>query len=554
MFSPAAWRDGETGAFAIPPVFAVEDASGGYEQSMHVSQIRLTPLDHLRFNIQWTLVIWSFFLYPCVFADLFVNAGDRTHRVNSATVNVQDSSSNTPSLPMLEGNHSNRCFRCKGTIDKFGNSLFRWATSASVVRFCGVINMLLGFTTITIYSYQTYSHGGEQAIAGVADKGWSRNVNFYLCVIDTIIDVVALSFQVFALIFVPMSKQNLAYLSRTDNVFLIIGASSNLVYCLQVFNAQRIESMFETTGVVLSVEPDPHTLTFLRMVPIVNFINWIAPRFFVTSREQWQVYRVYLQLFAACVVVAGAMMTIERIGDPKSWRPGYDDGSNGWPMFKALWFVVVTSSTVGYGDFTTSTVIGRVLTVVIIFTGLPKFTQYAGQVWELLLERRQGAGLVADVAGRPFIVLAGNINLRLAKLWTSQLYGEPLNSSVVVVILSRSDEGEQILDWIRFNAKVKGLVYYIRGDLDDEDNLRRAQLFPSTKAKTCLGVFLLCDVSRGGSAVDDANNVARLQKLKTMGTKVTQHLFTGVATNSVPANEGGDGAKNVVPSSELTAD
>ena len=109
-------------------------------------------------------------------------------------------------------------------------------------------------------------------------------------------------------------------------------------------------------------------------------------------------------------------------------------------MFKALWFVVVTSSTVGYGDFTSSTVLGRMLTVIVIFTGLPKFTQYAGQVWELMLERRQGAGLIADVAGRPFIVLAGNINLRLAKLWTNQLYGEPLNSDVVVVILSRSEK------------------------------------------------------------------------------------------------------------------
>ena len=119
--------------------------------------------------------------------------------------------------------------------------------------------------------------------------------------------------------------------------------------------------MFESSGLILAVDPDPYTLTFLRMVPIVSFINWIAPRYLVTSNEQWQVYRVYLQLFAACVVVAGAIITIERIGDPKSWRPDYDDGLHGWPMFKALWFVVVTSSTVGYGDFTSSTVLGRML-------------------------------------------------------------------------------------------------------------------------------------------------------------------------------------------------
>ena len=148
--------------------------------------------------------------------------------------------------------------------------------------------------------------------------------------------------------------------------------------------------------------------------------------------------------------------------------------------------------------------------------------------------------LIADVAGRSFIVLAGNINLRLAKLWTSQLYGDPLNSSLVVVILSRSDDGEKILEWIRFDASVKGLVYYIRGDLDDEDNLRRARLLPATTAKTCLGVFLLCNLSGRGRGVDDANNVARLQKLRTMGPLVSQHLFTGVASTDGTAMPSGN--------------
>ena len=79
----------------------------------------------------------------------------------------------------------------------------------------------------------------------------------------------------------------------------------------------------------------------------------------------------------------------ERIGNPSLWDPGEDGEFDfGWTFFKSLWFVVVTVSTVGYGDFSTSTFFGRVITIVVIFTGLPKFTQYAGQMWELLRERR----------------------------------------------------------------------------------------------------------------------------------------------------------------------
>ena len=367
-FTPGLWMFRHS-PYVIPPVMEVVENLSAEKRS------ELMPVDHLRFNVQWTLVIWSFYLYPCIFADLCVSAKDRSHRIKSPDMSDSERES----------------MGCKKRFDKFGNELIRWAMSKKVVQFCGAINMILGVTTITIYSYQTYTHGGVYAIAGL-NAEWSKEINFYLCVIDTIIDVVALVFSFLALFFVPISKQHLSYLTRMDNIFLVIGASSNLVYCIQVFYAKIVASSNKASGTVVAAEPDPYTLTFLRMVPITSFINWIAPRFLVTSREQWNVHRVYLQLFAACVVVAGAIMTIERVGDPDSWRPGYDDGTNGWPMFKALWFVVVTSSTVGYGDFTASTVIGRILTVVVIFTGLPKFTKYAGQIWELLLERRQGAG------------------------------------------------------------------------------------------------------------------------------------------------------------------
>ena len=54
------------------------------------------------------------------------------------------------------------------------------------------------------------------------------------------------------------------------------------------------------------------------------------------------------------------------------------------------------------------------MTIIVIFTGLPKFTQYAGQMWELLRERRLGAGLIADV--RNFSLLCPIVFLLLTDL------------------------------------------------------------------------------------------------------------------------------------------
>lgn len=63
---------------------------------------------------------------------------------------------------------------------------------------------------------------------------------------------------------------------------------------------------------------------------------------------------------------------------------------------------------------------------------------------ELLRERRLGAGLIADVGNRQFIVLTGQVDLRLIKLWVSQLYGDPQNENLAIVILSMTSDGEYL--------------------------------------------------------------------------------------------------------------
>jgi len=341
--------------------------------------------DHLRFNLQWTVVIWSLYLYPAIVSDL---------------------------LPVaLHGKKTGQDNKSKG----YPKWLRQITKSDSTIRSLGLINAILGFTTIGSYIYQTYEHDGNDWFG--SDPYVRKVTNVTLCVVDTAIDLLALGSVAVALTYVPLAHQRLAYLTSTDTMFLTLGASSNLVYCLQIF----YEFIYSTGAV-----PDPHTLTFFRIFPIVSFVNYIATKYLVTSKELWRVYEVYLKLIATCIVVAGLMVTTvrracgvgvwcafvsyvlfflfslflggsfvddhaqqERIGNPSLWDPGEDGEFDfGWTFFKSLWFVVVTVSTVGYGDFSTSTFFGRVITIVVIFTGLPKFTQYAGQMWELLRERR----------------------------------------------------------------------------------------------------------------------------------------------------------------------
>jgi hypothetical protein len=129
---------------------------------------------------------------------------------------------------------------------------------------------------IVSFIYQTYQHeSGNDWFGSLSEQRWT---NFLLCVADCIIDTIALTFVAVALVYVPLARQRLAYLTSPDTMFLALGASSNLVYCIQVFYEFYQGS---------DATPDPHTLTFFRIFPIVSFINWIAPRYLVTSKEQW---------------------------------------------------------------------------------------------------------------------------------------------------------------------------------------------------------------------------------------------------------------------------
>ena len=76
-----------------------------------------------------------------------------------------------------------------------------------------------------------------------------------------------------------------------------------------------------------------------------------------------------------------------------------------------------------------------------------------------------------------------------------------------------TNDGAHILSWIQSHSVLKTKVYYIRGDVHDDDHLRRAKLIPDSS--NCKGIFLLCQPSGGaGNSSDDAANVMRLQGLR----------------------------------------
>lgn len=144
-------------------------------------------------------------------------------------------------------------------------------------------------------------------------------------------------------------------------------------------------------------------------------------------------------------------------------RPG-----NKGDLFDALWWAVVTVSTVGYGDITPATRAGRILGMAVMASGIGLVATLSGNLASALVERRANKrkGLLKVNVSGHFIVLGWNIHaLNLIKSLTS---GHDLgNASVVCVnalapeafteLTSSLDLGERLL-FVRGNPAQEGVL------------------------------------------------------------------------------------------------
>ena len=95
----------------------------------------------------------------------------------------------------------------------------------------------------------------------------------------------------------------------------------------------------------------------------------------------------------ALPVVAGALVLT---GTIFYWR--FED----WTIIQALYFSVVTLTTVGYGDFTPTSAGTQIFTIIYILTGLGVFVAYLGSIAQQYIKQKSEASeRLRSRRGRP---------------------------------------------------------------------------------------------------------------------------------------------------------
>jgi voltage-gated potassium channel len=211
------------------------------------------------------------------------------------------------------------------------------------------------------------------------------------------------------------------------------------------------------------------------------------------------------------ILLVGALVFAYYELPPKTETQWNGENWTRWAKFgRALWWGLVTLTTVGYGDVVPHTPVGRVLAAGLMLIGFVSLSLVTATVASIFIERkfRQEKGLEAIKATQHILILGWPED---AEALLDQLL-KRLPPTIPVVLINKvpPEQMEAIKDRYPRHA-----VFYLRGDYSREEILLKANIQGATKA------IILADRQPGETAAQvDQRTLFTALTLKALQAKI----------------------------------
>ncbi len=154
----------------------------------------------------------------------------------------------------------------------------------------------------------------------------------------------------------------------------------------------------------------------------------------------WDATKVHLLFYGFILVVAAHMIYFaERDDDPTNNDGSFDD--NYFPgIFQAIYYCVVAVSTVGFGDYSCKKWIGRILTIILILTGITAFCNFTAVLSSAYTTENMAAiQSVDDLKGKTILTQDGPSLTLLQSLGADVKVVPSVDQAVDWLMLERGD-------------------------------------------------------------------------------------------------------------------
>lgn len=236
-------------------------------------------------------------------------------------------------------------------------------------------------------------------------------------------------------------------------------------------------------------------MQFIRLADILQFVGIINSSGVITLTV------MIGNLFALIFTSAGILHLVENSGDPWSFRNGQSLN-----FFDCLYFLVVTMSTVGFGDISAITYFGRIFMIIFISIGLGMFATYIPAILEYLGSHTVYHGSYKLSEGRRHIILCGYITKGSVETFLRDfLHKDRSNVAVNVVIMGNFLPDAEMQSLVK---KHFVHVSYFKGTVLSAEDCKRV------KMKVADSCIVLCNRECINPSEEDSENIMRVVAVK----------------------------------------
>ncbi|KAG0057675.1 potassium channel, sub T, member 1 [Gryganskiella cystojenkinii] len=313
----------------------------------------------------------------------------------------------------------------------------------------------------------------------------------------------------------PGHESHWLYIERSQSLWhlLVIIASYNFitVCCSVIFSDSKMSSLRSTRHIVSTVVSVPFIISIFMENGQQLYVPYFLQSFALISRVQQAlnfyidigvsdlpmdplksktiIFVMYIFTLIYCAISAFQIAEYDQL-------LGTEDHND---LLKLLYFVLITMSTIGYGDVTPKNQIGYAIVILIIIAVVSVFPFMISGIMDALAQAKAGEGIFKS-GGSKFMIISGSLHSaqKLANVlngfwFTNKEYSD---SAFKIVIFGLSEPSKDIQALLQ-SARYKNRVVYLKGTPLESKDLERIQ------AKHAEGIFIIADRNSAFSSQEE---------------------------------------------------
>ncbi|XP_063290295.1 calcium-activated potassium channel subunit alpha-1 isoform X6 [Pelobates fuscus] len=378
-----------------------------------------------------------------------------------------------------------------------------------------------------------YKPTDEKEESPVAEVGWMTSVKDWAGVMISaqtltgrvlVVTVFALSIGALVIYFIDSSndietcqhfyKDVTLQIDMAFNIFFLlyfglrfIAANDKLWFWLEV---NSVVDFFTVPPVFVSVYLNRSWLglRFLRALRLIQFSEILQFLNILKTSNSIKLVNLCSIFISTWLTAAGFIHLVENSGDP------WDDFRNSQALtyWECVYLLMVTMSTVGYGDVYAKTTLGRLFMVFFILGGLAMFARYVPEIAALILNRKKYGGTFNATRGRKHIVVCGHITLESVSNFLKDFLHKDRDDVNVEIVFLHNISPNLELEAL-FKRHFTQVEFY-QGSVLNPHDLARVKI---ESADACL---ILANKYCADPDAEDASNIMRVISIKNYHPKI----------------------------------